>query len=157
MTETAQILIVDDNPHNLKMVSKLLENKGYQILLASSGPEALKIVSEKQVDIILLDIMMPDMNGFEVCEQLKQNDATKEIPVIFLTAKNETDDIVKGFQMGGVDYITKPFQKEELLARVNNHIKLKLTHDLLKKYAEQYKNTRNSMMSILLDLGKIID
>jgi len=101
--------------------------------------------------------MMPEMDGFEVCQKLKNKEATKDIPIIFLSAKDQTDDIVKGFQMGGVDYITKPFQKEELLARLNNHIELKHARDLLKRFAEQYKDSRNSMMSILLDLGKVID
>jgi two-component system sensor histidine kinase/response regulator len=139
------------------MVSRILSDKGFHISVASNGLDALNVVNSSVVDIILLDIMMPEMSGFEVCEQLKLNADTKDIPVIFLTAMNETDNIVKAFQIGGVDYITKPFNKEELLARLSNQVQLKLTRDLLKKYAEQYKDSRNSMMSVLLELGKIIN
>lgn len=157
MYDSANILVVDDNPLNLKLVNNLLVEKHYNITLASSGAEALQLIEIHTFDIILLDIMMPEMDGFEVCKTLKGNNNTKDIPIIFLSAKDQTEDIVKGFQIGGVDYITKPFQKEELLARLNNHIELKQARDLLKRFAEQYKDSRNSMMSILLDLGKVID
>ena len=100
--------------------------------------------------------MMPGMDGFEVCRKIKENKNLQDIPIIFLTAKTETEDIVKGFQIGGVDYITKPFSREELYARVNNHVQLKQARDLLRKYADEYKGSRNEMMSMLLEFGKII-
>jgi two-component system, sensor histidine kinase and response regulator len=157
MNPPINILVVDDNSENLKVVSTFLKEKGYQMALALDGPSALKVLSGAKIDLILLDIMMPDMDGFEVCIKIKENKALQDIPIIFLTAKNDTDDIVKGFQLGGVDYITKPFRKEELYARINNHVQLKLARDLLKKYAEEYKGSRNAMMAMLLEFGKIMD
>lgn len=157
MNALINILVVDDNQENLRVVSSFLKDKGYNIALALEGKSALKVLEETGIDLILLDIMMPGMDGFEVCRQLKKNEKSKDIPVIFLTAKTDTDDLCKAFNLGGVDYITKPFKKEELFARVNNQIQLKLTRDLLKKYAEEYKNSRNASFSMLLELSKIIN
>lgn len=156
MNDSINILVVDDNQENLKVVSNFLKEKGYKIALALDGNNALKVLESTRIDLILLDIMMPVMDGFEVCQLIKSKKELKEIPIIFLTAKTETDDIVKGFQLGGVDYITKPFKKEELFARINNHIQLKQIRDLLKKYADEMKESRNSMMSVIMDLTKII-
>lgn len=157
MNENINILVVDDNQENLKVVSNFLKEKGYKIALALDGQAALKVLDDNKIDLILLDIMMPEMDGFEVCKILKEKPETKEIPVIFLTAKIETGDIVKGFQIGGVDYITKPFKKEELYARVNNHIQLKLIKDMLKERTEESIKSRDMFMRTLHDLGKIID
>ena len=157
MDTLINILVVDDNSENLKVVSTFLKEKGYQIALALDGPSALKVLAGTRIDLILLDIMMPGMDGFEVCVKIKEDKEIRDIPIIFLTAKSETDDIVKGLQLGGVDYITKPFRKEELYARINNHVQLKLARDLLKKYAEEYKGSRNSMMSMIMELSKIIE
>jgi DNA-binding response OmpR family regulator len=157
MNEEIHILIVDDNKHNLKIASNLLQEKGYQIALALDGESVFKIMESNRIDLILLDIMMPGMDGFEVCIKLKENVQTQNIPVIFLTAKTETDDLVKGFQVGGVDYITKPFKKEELYARVNNHIQLKLFRDLLKKRTEESLISRDKFISMLSELGKKMD
>ena len=112
--EDVFLLVVDDNQDNLKVVSNFLKEKNYKIALATDGAGALKILETNRIDLILLDIMMPGMDGFEVCKRLKENPETKDIPVIFLTAKSETDDIVRGFQLGGVDYITKPFKHKEI-------------------------------------------
>src|SRR6056297_2739106 len=117
------ILIVDDQPNNLKVISSVLGDK-YSISVANSGENALKILNKVTPQLILLDIMMPGMNGFEVCEKLKANEGTKEIPVIFLTAKTEISDLVKGFNYGAVDYITKPFNATEVKVRINNHLSL---------------------------------
>ncbi|NJM14273.1 MAG: response regulator [Bacteroidales bacterium] len=157
MEQNIHILIVDDNQENLRVVSNYLKDNGYKLALAQDGINALEIVKNNKIDLILLDIMMPDMDGFEVCEKLKENPDTKNIPVIFLTAKTDTEDIVKGFHMGGVDYITKPFKKEELYARVNNHVELKLMRDYLRQLAKENKGSRNAMMNMLLDFGKLID
>ncbi len=121
--EKSSILIVDDQPRNLQVIASVL-NKNYSLLIAKNGPKALEIAREKKPDLILLDIMMPEMSGFEVCEKLKADPETREIPVIFLTAKNETDDIVHGFQLGAVDYVTKPFNHAEIAVRIKNHINL---------------------------------
>jgi len=120
----SKILIVDDTPANIDVLRKFLALEGYKLSFATSGDKALHIVSRAQPDLILLDVMMPGMSGFEVCQVLKANPATREIPVIFLTALNETKDKVTGFNLGAVDYITKPLQYEEVLMRVRTHLKL---------------------------------
>ena len=119
------ILVVDDNSNNLKLITTIL-SPVYRVLVTTNGIEALKIAEIKQPDLILLDIMMPDMDGYQACTHLKANDATKDIPVIFLTAKDQEDSIVKAFDAGGVDYLIKPIRQKEVLARIKLHIDLKL-------------------------------
>jgi two-component system, sensor histidine kinase and response regulator len=157
MNENVTILVVDDDRENLRVVNNYLKEKGYKIALALEGKKALKVIDDNKIDLILLDIMMPEMDGFEVCKILKEKPETKGIPVIFLTAKSETDEIVKGFQTGGVDYITKPFKKEELFARVNTHIQLKLVRDMLKARMDESIRSRDLFMKTMYDLGRIID
>lgn len=118
------ILVVDDNKRNLQVVGNILHNEKYKVAMAINGLTALKLVSQLKPDLVLLDIMMPEMDGYEVCKRLKENPETKDIPVIFLTAKVETNDIVEGFNLGGVDYITKPFKQKELLVRIKTHLDL---------------------------------
>ncbi|MCP4686680.1 MAG: response regulator, partial [Desulfobacterales bacterium] len=118
------VLVVDDNLQNLQYLGNILEENGFEPTLTRSGPRALKFLEHETPDLILLDIMMPEMDGYEVCKIIKEDVAVKDIPVIFITAKTETDDIVKGFDAGGVDYITKPFNSAELLARVRTHIEV---------------------------------
>jgi len=125
------ILTVDDKPQNLQFLGKLLSNNGYEVAMAQSGAQALTFVKTEFPDLILLDVMMPDMDGYEVCEKLKAGIPTRHIPVIFLTAKSDARDIVKGFEAGGVDYVTKPFHSAELLARIKTHIELKILRGLL--------------------------
>lgn len=136
------ILIVDDNNQNLQILGNMLQEAGYQIGIARDGCEGLEFTRSRKPDLILLDIMMPEMDGFEVCLKLKKNLATKSIPVIFLSARVQTEDIVNGFEVGGVDYITKPFIKEELLARVKTHIQIKTLQGLL-PVCSQCKKMRN--------------
>ena len=150
-------MVVDDNQENLKVISSFLKEKKYRIALATDGNGAFKVLENNKIDLILLDIMMPGMDGFEVCRILKEKPETSDIPVIFLTARTETDDIIRGFQIGGVDYITKPFKKEELYARVNNHIQLKLIRDYLVKCELDTKKSRDYFMRTLYELGKIMD
>ncbi len=121
----ATILAVDDNPKNLQLISSLLSAKNYKVVVANSGENAMKYLGIKVPDLLLLDIMMPGISGYDVLEKIKQNPDIQDLPVIFLTAKSELSDIVKGFSMGAVDYITKPFKSEELIARVETHIELK--------------------------------
>ncbi len=123
------VLIVDDVDTNIRVLANLLSEHSYHIAFATSGEQALDMVQELEPDLILLDIMMPGMDGLEVCRTLKGIDETRETPIIFLTARTETDDIVKGFEAGGLDYVTKPFQTVELLARVKTHIELKEARD----------------------------
>jgi len=125
------ILIVDDTPENIDILVELLEDFDKQI--AINGEDALETAWEGDPpDLVLLDIMMPEMDGYEVCEKLRANEKTKDVPVIFLTAKTEKDDIVKGFEVGGQDYITKPFDARELMERVKTQIELKTQREILK-------------------------
>lgn len=119
-----RVLIVDDIPENIKVISNVLYKNGISISIAKNGIQALKIIEKKLPDLILLDIAMPEMNGYQVCEKLKTDPKTSNIPVIFLTAKIDTEDIVKGFDVGAVDYITKPVKSKELLSRVKTHLDL---------------------------------
>ncbi|MEA2043447.1 MAG: response regulator [Bacteroidota bacterium] len=125
------ILIVDDSKTNLLALSDLLSKNNLWVYRASTGNKAVEFALRYKPDIILLDIVMPEPDGFEVCNILKSDVETKDIPLIFLTGKDKTDDIVKGFEMGAVDYITKPFQKEVLLARVTTHLELKKSRDII--------------------------
>ena len=131
-TNNYKVLIVDDIEENLQVVGNILSEHNIVILLAKDGRQAIKVAQKKQPDLILLDINMPEMNGYEACEFLKNDEQTKEIPIIFLSALNEKEDIIKGFSLGGVDYISKPFNKAELLSRVFTHLELKQAKDQLK-------------------------
>lgn len=122
----AKVLIVDDTPANIDVLRKVLQPEGYKLFVANGGERAIHIAKRALPDLILLDIMMPGMDGFETCRALKADPETKEIPVIFITAKTDTDDLVKGFQEGAVDYITKPFRQEEACARVRTHLQARL-------------------------------
>ncbi len=128
-----KILIVDDTLTNIEVLHKTLEPEGYAVSVATHGEMALEIASHLNPDLILLDIMMPGINGYETCERLKKNEDTRDIPVIFISAKGEMEDIVEGFRMGGVDYITKPFRSEEVLSRIKTHAQL----NYLKKQQEK--------------------
>ncbi|MEI7671630.1 MAG: response regulator, partial [Deltaproteobacteria bacterium] len=119
------IMVVDDTPANLNLLQKMLQDKGYRVLAFPDGKMALAAAARHAPDLILLDINMPEMNGFEVCERLKADEALKEIPVIFISALTKTEDKVKAFSVGGVDYVTKPFQFEEVHSRVQTHLRLR--------------------------------
>ncbi len=125
------ILAVDDTPASLRLLTDILADEGYQVRSAINGELALSAAVSEPPQLVLLDINMPDMDGFEVCRRLKQNSSLKDIPVIFVSALSEMAEKLKGFDLGGVDYVTKPFQREELLARVNTHLELHhLRHNL---------------------------
>lgn len=132
--EQATILLVDDSKINLKFLSHTLASEGWEILVATDGETALKLAEYAQPDLILLDVMLPGIDGFETCDRLKSNAATSHIPVIFMTSLSDTLDKVKGLSLGAVDYITKPFQKDELIARIKLHLKINF---LTKEYATQ--------------------
>ena len=140
-----RILIVDDTLKNIQVLGTVLKQEGYQINVAQNGAQALKLAQQILPDLILLDIMMPEMDGFEVCRQLKDIPQTIEIPVIFLTARTETESIVEGFHLGAVDYITKPFNATELLVRVQTHLSLKKSKDMLVEVG----NERKELLHIL--------
>lgn len=128
------VLIVDDNQQNLKILGNVLkDNTDYNLAFAMSGEEAVAYTKKALPDMILLDVMMPGMDGFTVCRELAANEETSDIPIIFITAKSEPEDIIKGFEAGGVDYVTKPFNEAELLMRINTHMELKKSRDLLEE------------------------
>jgi len=133
MNETETILIVDDTPDNVKVLRTLLSHAGFDVLIAEDGDEGIQVTEYAHPDLILLDIMMPKMNGFEVCEHLKSQKRTKDIPIIFMTALTEVLDKIKGFELGAADYITKPFHQQEVLARVKAHITLRKQQRQLQK------------------------
>lgn len=145
LTRKATVIIVDDNPKNLQLLGTVLKEQGFNVGVARNGPEALKSVPQVLPDLILLDIMMPGIDGYEVCRRLKESSLTAHIPVIFLTARTESEDIVKGFELGAVDYIVKPFNMKELLVRVNTHIELEFAR---RKLFEQ-RSELNELLHIL--------
>ena len=138
----ARLLLVDDVPANLDVLCALLEGADYRISIAPDGAIALRLAAQTAPDLILLDVVMPEMNGFEVCRRLKQDPKTEHIPVIFITAENQTEGVVEGVEAGGVDYIAKPFQDAEVLVRVKTHLSLsRLTRELeTKSTALEEKN-----------------
>ncbi len=146
------ILIVDDVMSNVLLLKVLLTNEKFQIATASNGRQALDQVTKEKPDLVLLDVMMPDMSGFEVSQQLKANPETAEIPIIFLTALNSTADIVKGFQVGGNDFISKPFNKEELIIRVTHQISLIAAKRIIVAQTEELRKTiigRDKLYSVI--------
>lgn len=124
-SNTATVLIVDDTPANLSVLLKCLGDAGHHVLVAEDGAEALELIARRTPDLVLLDVMMPGIDGFETCRQLKQSPATADVPVIFMTALTDTREKLQGFAAGAVDYITKPIQHEEALARVATHLSLR--------------------------------
>jgi two-component system sensor histidine kinase/response regulator len=140
----SSVLVVDDITKNLQVVGTLLRQAGYAVTPATSGAEALEGLREKVPDLILLDLMMPEMDGLEVCRRLKADAATRQTPVIFLTASNEMEHLVKGFEVGAVDYVTKPFNPPELLARVRTHLELKHARQRLREMNDE----KNEFMGI---------
>ncbi len=149
------ILIVDDVSKNIQLLGNILRKENYQISFATNGEQALSMIVDVNPDLILLDIMMPGMDGYEVCKRLKDNPKSAEIPVIFLTAKTETADVVKGFRLGAVDFVSKPFNSPELLARVKTHIQLKNAKEKLKKNAEQLKKKNKELEKSLLHIKRL--
>ncbi len=151
-----KILIVDDEKFNIDVLVGML-NPFYRTIAAKNGGQALRRLEKPPLpDLILLDIMMPEMDGYEVCRRIQSNEKTSNIPVIFLTAKGTTEDIIRGFKMGVVDYVTKPFCPEELTARVNTHIRLQKTISELERALNEIK-TLKGMLPICSSCKKIRD
>ena len=135
--QNAKILLIDDNPKNLQVAMSILSQEGYTLIYATEGEKGLSLAKESDFDLILLDVVMPGMDGYAVAKALKEDPKTKDVPIIFLTVKDEEKDIVKGFECGGVDYVTKPFFTSVLLKRVETHLKLFFTTKALKKLNEE--------------------
>ena len=143
------ILIVDDTPANLRLLAQMLTEQGYGVRAVTSGARALASARAAPPDLVLLDIKMPDLNGYEVCEQLKADPRTQNIPVIFISALDEIQDKVQAFAVGGVDYITKPFQFKEVLARTETHLSLR-------KLQNQLRDANRKMEQELALAGKVM-
>jgi signal transduction histidine kinase len=143
--EPATILVADDVVKNLQVIGTMLRNAGYEVMPATSGRQALERVRAQLPDLVLLDLMMPEMDGLEVCRHLKEDTLTRQIPIIFLKASNEMEHLVKGFAAGAVDYVTKPFNPPELLARVRTHIELTQARERLRELNEE----KNEFMGIV--------
>ncbi len=151
------ILLVDDRPDNLRLLLNILKDKGYKVRCVTNGAMALRVVRRHPPDLILLDIQMPEMNGYQVCEQLKANPETREIPVIFLSVIEETVEKVHAFNVGGVDYVTKPFQVKEVVARVENQLQILRLQNRLKEQniqLEQEIRDRKAIEQQLMELNR---
>jgi PleD family two-component response regulator len=146
------ILVVDDTPQNLRLLVSILQKQGYEVRPVPNGKLALSGARGFLPDLILLDIMMPEMDGYEVCSQLKAEERTKDIPVIFISAIDELVDKVKAFEVGGVDYITKPFQVEEVLARVETHLALQRLQKSLQNKNDELALANQSLQKSNQDL-----
>ena len=168
LTSSTRILVVDDHPNNLDLLEALLGRQNYVVDRAENGLIALRKVTQNPPDLILLDIMMPEMDGYEVCRRLKSDPNTCTIPILFISALTDADDKVKAFQVGGMDYITKPFQMMEILARVNHHLMIRrLQQDLAtqntqlqteiearKQIELELRQKRDRLEQALLDLNR---
>ena len=149
----ASIIVVDDTPQNLKLLDSMLRERGYRVLSFPRGDRALRAAAKSPPDLILLDINMPEMSGYEVCERLKHDERLREIPVIFISALDETLDKVKAFGVGGVDYVTKPFQIEEVEARVRTHLELRRQRRQLEESYDQLRELerlRDSLVHMIV-------
>jgi len=146
------VLVVDDNPKNVQIIALLLRELKYKIIIAVNGKSAIDLVERARPDIILMDVMMPGMDGFEACQIIKTKPENENLPVIFLTALSEKVNIVKGFEAGGVDYITKPFNKEELISRIKTHLELKFARDEMQKMTNhlvELNSIKDKMFSVI--------
>ena len=157
INSTARIMIVDDTEQNIQLLGQALAKEGYEIIVATNGAEAIKTLEHITPDLILLDVMMPQMDGFEACSIIKKNEKTKNIPIIFLTARVETEDIVKGFELGAVDYIAKPFNLMELYTRVKNHLELKKRDNDNKELIHILAHDLATPFNAIISLTEILD
>jgi DNA-binding response OmpR family regulator len=148
----AKILVVDDNPANLKLLVEYLTRAGFKALIANDGEGAIQQIHRFPPDLILLDVLMPGIDGFETCQRLKSDRATQEIPIIFMTALTDTAEKVKGFDAGAVDYVTKPFQQEELLARINTHLTLRNLQKNLQAEVAQRRKAEETLRQQAIEL-----
>jgi len=163
--ERYTVMLVDDTPANLDLLTEMLQGQGYRVHSFPRGAMALKAAALNPPDLILLDIMMPEMDGFEVCRRLKADDALKEIPVIFISALDDVGNKVRAFSQGGVDYVPKPFHQEEVLARVTTHLNLRRMRQKLERHnlhlqdlvREKVKEISDSQLATLLAISKLAE
>ncbi len=154
--ETGRILIVDDTPVNIELLAEMLSSRGFEVIPVKSARQALQIVEEIIPDIFLLDVHMPEINGYELCTLLKQDDALRDIPVMFISALHDAADKLRGFQVGGVDYITKPFNVYEVLARVSTHLELQSKRrevEAMQRWETDYLRQMNQLKDDVLRIA----
>ena len=162
-SESETIMIVDDTPENLQILSAMLRRQGYGVSAFPRGKMALAAAERKRPDLILLDINMPEMNGYEVCVAFKSKPALSEIPIIFISALSDTEEKVRAFKSGGIDYITKPFQMEEVYARVDTHLQLHRSREVMRQFndqlkiqvADQVEEINRSQLAMIFALAKL--
>ena len=148
-----KILVVDDIPVNIQLLHKQLTASGFEVVNARNGEEALKQVEQEKPDLVLLDVMMPKLDGFETCKLLKSNEKTEYIPIIMVTALNEIEDKIKGIEAGADDFITKPFNKHELLVRVKSLLRIKKLHDQLQEKVDQLEQAKERLRELAITDG----
>jgi putative two-component system response regulator len=158
MTRKGNLLVVDDTPASLKLLTELLHAEGYAVRSAISGELALRAALQDPPELILLDIKMPELDGFEVCRRLKAQPATQDVPIIFVSALSETTEKVIGFELGAVDFVTKPYQREELLMRVRTHLEItRLRNRLEQLVEERTRALRNSMLAFITAMAATVE
>ena len=145
MNTPPKILVVDDTPKNVKLLADLLGVKGYQVVTAASGPEALERVEAENPDLVLLDVVMPEMSGYEVCRQIRESESTRLLPVVMVTALDPGEERVKGIEAGADDFITKPINQAELMARVKSLLRIKEYHDTIQTQAAELAELNRSL------------
>ncbi|MCX6986102.1 MAG: response regulator [Lentisphaerae bacterium] len=155
MKDKPRILVVDDQPQNIELLEARLVPRGYEIVKAANGEEALEKVSGNNIDLILLDVIMPGMNGYEVMRRLKMQEANRNIPVIFLSALTETEQRVAGLKFGAVDFISKPYRTEELLARVQTHLELRRLRIQLEGQAADLRQANEQLQWEIVERKKM--
>lgn len=151
--KTSSILVVDDVPVNIQLLTTYLSSEGYTIISAEDGAEAIKKIQEMHPDLVLLDVMMPKMNGFEVCQIIKSNEETSFVPVIIVTALNDLGDKIKGMESGADDFLSKPFNKLELLARVKSLLRIKHLNDKLKEKVSELQQAKEELRQLAITDG----
>lgn len=165
MSDKGKILAVDDTPASLRLLTDILKDEGYDVRSAISGELALRAATSNPPELVLLDIRMPEMDGFEVCRRLKADPATSDVPVIFVSAASETEEKVRGFELGAVDFVTKPYQRDELLARVRTHLELNRLRNHLEdlvdertvELRESERKLRASLLESITALAAIVE
>ncbi len=156
MEKLNHILIVDDVPENVQLVGSMLQRRGYRVSLAEHGEQALSLIEQDPPHLILLDISMPDMDGFDVCNRLKNDPKTRDIPIIFLTAFSDKGRVIQGFEIGAVDYVTKPFNSAELFSRIRTHLDLRFTKELVMQRNQQLQELNDQLHQASQDKDELL-
>lgn len=154
MKKSGRILIIDDNPKNVQLLANILHAQGFEIEVGLSGEEALNWMDDESFDLLLLDVMMPKMNGYDVCKEIRKDNRHDNMPIVYISAKTDKHSIVKGFEAGGQDYVTKPFNEEELIARVTTQIGLKVSREALTKMNIQLEDKVKERTQELFDANQ---